>query len=77
MEENEPLIREKSKNDIRYYSISSAGIFYLFRTHPEAIDMELILENKEDGLFINFLYPYLDFKTLEKIEHPRTINAYY
>ena len=35
--------------------------------------MELILANKEDGLFVNFLYPYLNFKTLEKIEHSRTI----
>ena len=52
---------ENPKNDTTSYSISSAGIFYLFRTNPENIDIQLILNNKEDGLFVNFLYPYLDY----------------
>ncbi|HSF51878.1 MAG TPA: hypothetical protein VLA74_14045 [Nitrososphaeraceae archaeon] len=72
-EDDESIIREKPKNNTIYYSISSAGIFYLFKTNPEAIDIEFILANKEDGLFVNFLYPLLDFNTLEKIEHSRTI----
>lgn len=71
-ESNESASREKS-NDNTYYSISSAGIFYLFRTNPKVIGIELIAQNNEDGLFVNFLYPYLDFSTLEKIEHRRTI----
>jgi hypothetical protein len=73
IEENESD-RKKLKNSTISYSISSAGIFYLFRTNAEAIDIEVILSNKEDGLFINFLYPYLDFNTVEKIEHSRTIK---
>ena len=73
IEEGECVIREKSKNDIIYYSITSEGIFYLFRRYPETIDIEVILANKEDGLFENFLYPLLDFNTLEKIEHNRTL----
>ena len=57
IEENEQGIREKPKNNTIYYSISSAGIFYLFRTNPGFINIKTILSNKEDGLFINFLYP--------------------
>ncbi|HSF49958.1 MAG TPA: hypothetical protein VLA74_04280 [Nitrososphaeraceae archaeon] len=69
------LSKEKSKQDkyLRYYSVSSAGIFYLFSTDPEITDFEIILKNKEDGLFVNFLYSNLDFSTLEKIENIRTI----
>src|SRR5215217_2130269 len=54
----EDELTEKPKNNLMLYSISSAGIFYLFRKNHTYIDTELILNNKEDGLFINFLYPY-------------------
>ena len=74
IEEDEQVIREKPKNNTIYYSISSAGIFYLFKTNPKTIDIELILANKENGLFVNFLYPFLDFITIKKIEHSRTIR---
>jgi hypothetical protein len=72
--EEDESVREKPKNSRICYSISSAGIFYLFKTNPEAINMELILSNKDDGLFINFLYPFLEFNTLQKIKHRRTLT---
>ncbi|MGE5635216.1 MAG: hypothetical protein ACM3VV_08280, partial [Deltaproteobacteria bacterium] len=46
-EDDNALITEKSNQDkyLTYYSISSAGIFYLFTTDPEITDIELILKN--------------------------------
>jgi|SRR5215208_4294103 len=73
IEENKQGIREKPKNNT-IYSITSAGIFYLFITKPRFINIKTILANKEDILFVNFLYPILNFNTLEKIKYPRTIE---
>jgi hypothetical protein len=69
------ITREKSKQPeyIKYYSISSAGIFYLFSTILDYLNLDIILENKEDGLFVNFLYTCLEFKTVEKMRDTRTI----
>ena len=64
---NEEFIVGKSKHNAIYYSISSAGIFYLVKTDPQKAKKELILKNKNDGFFKCLLYPYIDLETLEKI----------
>ena len=57
-----------------YYSISSAGLFYLFKTNLAKVDKQLILKNKDDWIFKSLLYPYLDLKTLEKIQSKRLLG---
>jgi hypothetical protein len=76
-DENANVEERRTKHGAIYYSITPAGIFHLFNINADVIDKEVILKNKEDKLFKNFLYPYIDLYTLEKLNFEKSFSYIY
>ena len=56
-----------SKHGAIYYSLTTCGIFYILKNHLIVDYRNLIIEHRYDGLYENFLYPYIQFNTINKI----------
>ena len=61
-----------NKHGAIYYTLTSFGIFYLLKNHL-ADPKKIITEYKNDGIYENFLYPFLDFRTIKKIDDDHII----
>lgn len=57
-----------SKHGAIYYSLSTFGIFYILKNRLLLQNKNLIIDHKYDGLFENFLYPYIQFNTINQID---------
>ncbi|MDR4512334.1 MAG: hypothetical protein MRJ93_11600 [Nitrososphaeraceae archaeon] len=62
------LIRKVTENneDVQY-SITSLGLFYIFKKDLVSSIKDILLKNRNDTFFQTFLYPYIELNTLEKL----------
>ena len=56
-----------AKHGAIYYSLTTFGIFYILKNHLIVDYRNLIIEHRYDGLYENFLYSYIQFDTINKI----------
>lgn len=64
---------EETKHGAIFYRLTSFGVFYLIFNRI-ANRKEIIIENKNDQLFLLFLYPYLKFGTIESLTDNRIVS---
>lgn len=57
---------EKIKHGAIYYSLTPLGIFYMFE-NDIVRDKTIMQEHSQDKLFLLFLYPYINSKTIQSL----------
>jgi hypothetical protein len=65
---------QKSKNNAKYFELTSLGIFYIFRNGLNRSNINIITNHQHNGLYNEFIYPYLAYKTISKITDDRIIR---
>lgn len=64
---------EETKHGAIFYKLTSFGIFYLVKNLPLNV-MQILLNYKNDELFVYFLYPYIKPETIERINDTSIIG---
>ena len=57
-----------TKHGAIYYSLTTFGIFYNIKNRLLLHNKNLIIDHRYDGLYENFLYPYIKFNTINQID---------
>ena len=58
-----------------YYSVTSLGLFYLLNKNIINSIKNIVLKNRKDVFFETFLYPYIEFETIEKLKGNDILSA--
>ena len=58
-----------------YYSVTSLGLFYLLNKNIIKSIKNIVLKNRNDIFFRTFLYPYIEFETIEKLKGKDILSA--
>lgn len=64
---------EETKHGAIFYRLTSFGVFYMIFNRI-TYQKEIIIENKNDQLFLLFLYPYIKFKTIESLTNDHIVS---
>lgn len=66
-----------TKHGAIYYSLTTFGIFYIIKNELVSYNKNLIIEYKHNSLFENFLYPFIEFNTICRLNDIKIIFMIY